>query len=354
MRWPWSRTETRSGGYSDAQLLRLLAAAEGKSTTADPSATAALEAASGAVGRAFATAEIQPAVPALDPTVLHEIGRSLIRHGELVFAIDVDRDTGLMLQRASDWSVAGRYDEMTWTYRATFSGPTRQTTRTITGAGVVHPRYATHASEPHRGLSPLEFAAATGRLLGAAEDALADEAGGPRGTVIPVPSVSGSDDDENVLAGLSDAIRRLGGSLRLVETVAAAWGEGRGQAPQQDWTPKRIGAAPPSGLISLRSDAAVAVLAACGCPPDLFSAGGQAASRESFRRFLHATIVPLSELVLRELRVKLDMPDLRFNFDRLFASDLAGRARAFGSMVNGGLPLEQAAALSGLLVDDSD
>ena len=53
--------------------------------------------------------------------------------------------------------------------------------------------------------------------------------------------------------------------------------------------------------------------------------------------------------MLPELRRKLDAPDLTLTFDRLFAGDLSGRARAFQSMVGGGLDVEKAAALSGLM-----
>ena len=40
------------------------------------------------------------------------------------------------------------------------------------------------------------------------------------------------------------------------------------------------------------------------------------------------------------------------SFDRLFASDIAGRARAFQSMVKSGLSLDQAARVSGILQGD--
>ena len=55
-----------------------------------------------------------------------------------------------------------------------------------------------------------------------------------------------------------------------------------------------------------------------------------------------------------ELALKLDMPGLALRFDDLYASDLSGRARAFQSMIGGGLPIEQAAALSGLVVPESN
>ena len=43
-----------------------------------------------------------------------------------------------------------------------------------------------------------------------------------------------------------------------------------------------------------------------------------------------------------------DVPGLRLSFDRLFASDLSGRARAFQSLTGGGMEAERAAELAGL------
>ena len=45
---------------------------------------------------------------------------------------------------------------------------------------------------------------------------------------------------------------------------------------------------------------------------------------------------------------KLDAPDLVLVWDELRASDLAGRARAFQSMIGGGMDVAKAAALAGL------
>ena len=64
--------------------------AQGKSL-AVPSATAALEACAGTVGRGFAASEVtgpDSLAKALTPGVLELVGRSLIRRGEVVFLID--------------------------------------------------------------------------------------------------------------------------------------------------------------------------------------------------------------------------------------------------------------------------
>ena len=62
----------------------------------------------------------------------------------------------------------------------------------------------------------------------------------------------------------------------------------------------------------------------------------------------------MARVVASELAVKLDIPGLSFDFSALFASDLSGRARAFQSMVGGGMDVGKAAALAGLMVDDDN
>ena len=49
-----------------------------------------------------------------------------------------------------------------------------------------------------------------------------------------------------------------------------------------------------------------------------------------------------------ELSVKLEA-DVTLNFDALFAADLAGRARAFQSLVGGGMDPGKAAGLAGVM-----
>ena len=159
------------------------------------------------------------------------------------------------------------------------------------------------------------------------------------------------DADGNEVDPLSDLrkdIASLRGRTVLTETVASGWGEGSMAAPMADWRPQRIGANPPMSLATLRTDSAQAILSAAGVSADLFVAGDAAGQRESWRRFLHGSVQPLGDLLAAELAVKLDTPGLRLTFDRLMASDLSGRARAFGSLVQGGMDKDRAARLAGL------
>ena len=342
--WPFRKREARAAAdYTDVLSALLVARAEG--TAIDPAATAALETAAGLVARAFSVATVSPAgarTSALSASVLACIGRELIRRGEAVFRLDVAGGRVQALP-AAHWEVRGGRTPESWWYRLDMPAPDETATVTAPGAGVLHFRFASDPRRPWEGIAPLSWASSTGRLSGALEQALAGEAAGPFGHVIPTPDVA---TDRTELKADLDKLR---GGIKLVETTASGWGESRAAAPAGDWTQRRIGADPPASVVSLRSDAAAAVLAACGVPPPLVAPGDGTAAREAWRRFLHGTIHPLGEVVAEEAARKLAVPDLSLSFDRLFASDLSGRARAFQSMVNGGMPLDKAAALAGLM-----
>ena len=356
--WPFGRTEKRAAqgggsqhgaGFTDAIVRALLTQAAG-GATADPSATAALEAAAGSYARAFAVAEVTPATPAtraLTPELLALMARDLIRRGEFVHVIEVDRE-GVRLTPAGSWDVRGRFDPVTWRYRCDLFGPSGNVTRNLPGAAVAHGRYSVDPARPWWGVSPLGWARLTGKLHANLEDAIADEASGTRGHVLPVPQGPDTGDDTDPLADLRADIASLRGKTVLAETTSAGWGEGQMAAPAADWRPVRLGFNAPASMATLRTDSAQAVLAACGCSADLFAAGDAAGQRESWRRFLHGSVQPLADLVAAELAVKLEAPGLRLTFDRLFASDLSGRARAFGSLVQGGMDKDRAARLAGL------
>ncbi len=347
--WPFTRrTEHRQASYTDGVVQALLSRASG--THADVAATAAVEAAAGALSRAFASAEITPNTPAtrgITPDVLGQIGRALIVHGEIVLILAV-HEGQVRLSPASSWNVTGAADASTWRYRCDLAGPSGTTTIVRPSEGVIHCRYSIDPARPWVGVGPLERARLSGRLSAELEAALGDEASGTRGYVLPIPS--GGQDDS--VADLRRDIGTLRGKTALVETLAAGWGDGRMAAPRGDYQPQRLGANPPASLATLRTDAAQAVLSACGVPVELVTPGDGTGQREAWRRFLHGTVQPLAACVAAELKQKLDTPSLAFSFDRLFASDLSGRARAFQSMVGGGMAVDQAAGLAGLMADD--
>ena len=123
MRWPW-QTEQRDSSFTDTLIQTIVAQASG-ATLARPSGTGALEASASIIARCFAAAQVSGPphfVKALGPSVMSMIGRSLIRQGEILFAIEVAGGR-VMLTPAASWDVEGDSDPASWSYRLVLGGP---------------------------------------------------------------------------------------------------------------------------------------------------------------------------------------------------------------------------------------
>ena len=347
--WPWKRERRDSGGdFSDAVVRFLEAQAAG--SVADASSTAAVEAASGALSRAFASARVKGpphVVEAVTPVFLGQVGRDLIRSGDSMHVIRVSREGRVRLIPASSWHFEGSHDPEDWTARVTAYGPSTATTWHVPYEGVVFVRWGSTPGQPYVGTGPLSWAHTTARLQSEAERSLADEAGGPLAQLLPVPQDGGDNFKADPLAELKADVRTARGRALLVETVAAGWGEGRSAAPGRDWQASRLGPNPPETLATIRRDTFDAVLAATGTPPSLFTDADGTAQREAVRRWHLGTVLPLARLLEAELSDKLEAT-VRLAFDA-YPLDLAGRAQAFQKLVAGGVPVNEALATSGLL-----
>ena len=346
MRWPW-QSEKRDSSFTDTLIAQIVSQASG-ATLAKPAATGALEASASIVARCFAAADVNAPDQyreALGASTLSMIGRSLIRQGEVLFAIEVHEGRVVLIPAAS-WDIHGEHDPATWTYRLTLGGPSRLTTlEPVASEAMVHIRLQSDPEQPWRGVAPLASAAIAGRLSAETMQALADEASGPRGMLLPTP-VDGNDP---TIEALKADIRSLRGKAALVESTSSGWAaDGSQQRPRGDWEARRLGAAPGAPLIDQAELASQEIFAACGVPLSLVAKSEGTGQREAFRRFMHATIAPLARIVSEELSVKFET-QIGLSFDQLFAADLSGRARAFQSLVNGGMAVEKAAALAGLL-----
>ena len=348
-----TRTERRS--YSSAVLAGLVAEAEGSIITSAQT-LAAVETAAGLWSRAFASAKLEPhddKLNNLTPELLAHIGRQLIKRGECLLRFDVIGGE-VMFEVASQWDVRGNADWGAYYYDITLQRPSGATRYMTTGVSVLHFKYAYTSERPWCGISPLTGAAASVRLARELERQLGDEASSPSAYLLPIPADGGDGDDDDALNKLKTDIANAKGKPLLLETTSGGWGEGRAAAPNKDWEAKRLGANIPDALVDLRMQAEQSVLASCGIPPALANAQGQGTTlREAWRQFLHASVSPVANLISAELREKLEIDDdLHFNFDKLMASDITGRARAFQSLVKGGMDVDKAAAVSGVMTDD--
>ena len=156
-----------------------------------------------------------------------------------------------------------------------------------------------------------------------------------------------SEDEEDPLVGLQKTISALAGRAALVETTSAGMGLGPSEAPRSDWKPQRIGANPPDVLRALRSDASEAILNACGIPSGLVLDRDGTASREAVRRFFTSTVEPKAVELAALLSETLET-SVAFRFRSAWAHDLVGRSSAFKTLVDAGLPVDDALARSGL------
>ena len=339
----WPKLETRADSLTEALIALRLSTVSGGST-ASVDSLAVVEACAGLWGRSFASAAVTPAnlaSAALTPSVMESIGRRLLLRGEALFEIRVE-DGAVRLVECSTWDISGRRE---WVYRVDISMPSGSYSKTLPADRVIHPRIGATSERPWEGSGPLSRSSATSKLAAALEAKLGDEVSGPVGSVLPVPN-GGS-------AKLQADINKLAGKVALVETTSGGYGD-KDSAPKGDWLTRRIGADPPESMINLRGEVATSILAACGCPGSLLERSDGSLAREEMRRFLHSTISPVARMISGELAQKLDTPGLAFDFSALFASDLSGRARAFQSMVGGGMEISAAAALAGLMVDNDN
>ena len=356
MKWPWQKKmERRDVAYADELVNYLVAQAGGSTAFQSAIETAAVEACAGAYSRAFASARVSPGddvrTMPVTAAMLSMTARELIRKGEICFAIEAG-EMGVRLIPVSTFDVDGDYDERTWIYRLDLPGPSGWVSRTVTSESVLHFRYACDPQTPWRGLSPLQYAQSTGRALGRLEKSFGDEAGAATGFLLPLPQdhAPGTDDSPGAFDKLRTDIPNINGKTAVVETTAAGWGEGKGAAPWTDWKTSRLGPMLPDSVTKARDSIFRSVLAACGVPVGIFdSSGSSQEGRESWRRFVFGSCVPVGRLLSLELSNKLDLDDVSLSFAELRAHDLSGSAASLKKMVEANVPLAEALSRSGLM-----
>ena len=318
--------EPEKRGYTDTITDAIMAA------SADAAASgylAALEIAAGQLARAFASATVsRPGARQFTGPVLADMARALVETGEAVWVRQGQRlRRGLQYQILPNGSYeielpdrgvrvpAERAFHVTWNYDPT----------TL------------------RGISPLASARTLRELTRRLETSMSEEASAAVGYLLPIPQDGASGNVET----LRNDLATLKGRIAVIETTRGGWGEGTTGAPRRDYALERMGANIPEGNTALYTYATEVALAACGYPVQLLQRSDGVGQREAWRRYLHGTVAPLGNLIEAEAE-RIGLP-IAISWDNLFASDVVGRARAFQSLVGGGMSLEAAAAASGIL-----
>ena len=351
MKWPWQKREKRDSGgdFSDAVVRLIEAQAAG--SAADASSTAAVEAASGMLSRAFASAIVEAApwaVEAISPTVLGQIGRDIIRRGDSLHVVRVNGAGMVYLVPCSSWHWEGSHAPDSWTVRATAYGPSTSRTWNLPNAGVVFVKWGSNPGQPYIGTAPTDWAHTTARLQAEAEKSLADESAGPLAQILAIPQDGGDGDDEDPLKMLKADIAGARGKAVLTETTSGGWGEGNSAKPQSDWKASRLGPNMPQSLVQVSQQSFERVLASCGTPPSLFTDADGTSQREAIRRYHLGTVLPIARLLEHELTMKLETP-VRLKFDG-YPKDMVSRAQVFAKLIAAeGMNLGQALQISGLM-----
>ena len=334
-----------STGYTDAVTEALIARATGTQAV-QAGATAALEAAAGLVGRSFAVAQVtgrQAVAEALTPSVLQMVGRSLVRSGEAIYLITTDGGAVELLP-ATSYDIYGPANPALWTYSLDIATPSGGTERyaSVPAQGVLHVMANVDPSRPYRGQGSIEVASLAGRLSAEVIAALGNESAGPHGQALMTPK----DGDDAGLEKLRNDIGAAKGRLIMVE----AGDMDNPGADRKTGSITRYGADMPQSMVMLAELAWNEVLSACGVPPGVFGRSDGTLARENDRFLLNHTIAPLGRLLQQECRLKLS-DDIGIAHGELMSGDSQGKARAFSALVQGGMAVERAVILSGLMVE---
>ena len=338
-------TEVRSGenSYTDLVLAGLLAQQGGGAGAAAEWATGAVQGAAGLWARCLSVATSD--LEAVTPEVLGAIGFDLAVVGEHVSVLQVDGSGRVSLLRAASWNISGGADPATWQYDVSLSGPTGTHTRVVPAAGVLHVRYLPDCRTPWRGVAPWKRAPTLSKLAAEIESALVREVRLPTKMVIPMPQGAGIDTNT-----LRSDFQNNNFQIAFPTTTSAGFGGGRGSAPMTDWKVTRLKGEPDEGLVGLCKDIPGQVGVLYGIPNVLTSGGGsETQTREAFRRFVLTAVEPLALIIAGECTRVFERP-VAFDLAALAHADIAGRARAFKSLVASGMSPADAALFAGVEV----
>lgn len=284
--------------------------------------------------RAFAMLDGNPDPNPLTATHLAAIGLDLCLRGECCFHIRLEGGD-IQLVRAAYWDELGG-----GRYHLHIAHPAMtETVRALEGE-VLRLTINSPAEQPWRGRSPFALMGASPRLMAEIENAVSGAMDWVGRGLLPFPDTVPEEQQNAALRGLK------GGGMVAAIRSKADFATSTGQSRANEF--KRVELTP--DLESADLNPAVEqlhnrLLAAAGIPPALLTPSGNAgAMREAYRLFVLQTVEPLARTLLPELS-KIGVTSL--SSGSMMSADVAGRARAVGTLVGAGMTLDAALALVG-------
>ena len=338
--WPWSQPEKRASiNYTDTVAANILAQAQGGQV--DGRTGSGAQAACGLIGRTLSSVELTPIRGAtrFDEEHLQPLSRDALFYGQALFLLRDQRWIRCHPQ-AEIKVVHGKPEE--WVYRLQVG----EDSVTASGSRIIHIKWASDPSTPAQGISPLTGTFA--RFAAQLESVLLGEARSSSGYLVGVPRSQETD-----FSAMTARIKTLSGGLFAYERSDSSYLEGGQKERPLGQDLQRIGIDPPQTLSTLWTLATSMTVESCGVPAGLLLEKLQGVgAREAMRRLRVATLEPLMKQVSRELH-KCGQPH-RFRFGADLTNSLTDKARTFASLVKGGMPIEQAVSVSGVLNQEEE
>lgn len=190
-----------------------------------------------------------------------------------------------------------------------------------------------------QGYSDLAVAGNLQKILRYLEKHLADETDNSAGYMIP----SQDWDNEDVLANL----KTIRGGIMLVPTQTSNFGGSPASiTAREEWQQRRMGFDAPENVRAWYETARMAALAALGIPASLYGESESTAMREGWRMYIFTVVAGMGKLLM-EAAADCGL-DVELNFDRLMASDIQSRSRAYKQLIESDMSDERASLLTGL------
>ena len=283
------------------------------------------------------------------PDFLYSLARELILRGEACYAIEADRS----LTPVSMWDISGNANPASWVFRCDISGPSGVMTRTIPYEGVCLFTWQTKPSARWKGISPLEAAKGMSDLASRSARTMANEFNAAHLYVLALERDTRTEGDFQVDSDFNDIKNTSNGSTATVTfDHQSGWQQDkRAEYLRQE----RFGptVADQNNLLASKW-AQIEICQICGIPSSLVTDAADAGSRrEGLRAFVDLSLRPLSKRISAELERGLET-SVEIDLSPIIAGDVVSRSRAFGSLVKGGMDIEKAARISGVLAEDNE
>lgn len=301
--------------------------------------SATVAAIAGTWSRAFAMLDPNPDPSPLRPDVLAAMGLDLCLRGETCWHVRVE-GSDIALHRVAYWDhvAPGRF-------HLHLAKPHETATIRALAGEVVLLTINSPANAPWQGRSPFALMGGSPRLMAEIEGAVTGALDWVGRGLLPFPDTVPEEQQTAAIRGLKG-----GGMLAAIRSkadFATSTGNSRANEFRRvELTPDLESADLNPTVDQLHNR----LLAAAGIPPALLTPNGNAgAMREAYRLFCLQTVEPLARTLLPEL-AKIGVQTLSTR--SMLSADVAGRARAVGTLVGAGVPLEQAMQLVGWGKDD--